>query len=152
MAHKVVVWEWLYKADQDYGFARTSFDDTVGYFNHICFHCHQAVEKYLKAYIIKNELLFKKIHDLIVLLSICSSKDSRFNSLEEYCQYLTPFYFETRYADDVFFSATKANAKKSLVYAKLVQDFVREKLGIEKEITLDQIKKLHKKVDDVMGK
>ncbi|MCK4291916.1 MAG: HEPN domain-containing protein [Planctomycetes bacterium] len=49
--------EWIEKADEDYGFARVGIECT-DYFGQICFHFHQAAEKYLKAFIVANELKF----------------------------------------------------------------------------------------------
>lgn len=37
MAHKLVVLEWLYKADQDFDFAKTPLKETRNYFDQICF-------------------------------------------------------------------------------------------------------------------
>ncbi len=51
MAHKLVVLEWLFKADQDFGFAKTILSYPREYYDQICFHFQQAAEKYLKAYI-----------------------------------------------------------------------------------------------------
>ncbi len=48
-----------------YGWSPFSF------YAQICFHFHQAAEKYLKSYIIACDLEFKKIHDLPVLLQLC---------------------------------------------------------------------------------
>jgi hypothetical protein len=46
---------------------------------HECLAC-QAAEKYLKSYIVAFNLEFRKIHDLIALLKICSAKDDSFTS------------------------------------------------------------------------
>lgn len=62
--------EWLKKAEEDYGFAQISLKETK-YYAQICFHFHQAAEKYLKAFIIANNLEFRPVHNLIELLNIC---------------------------------------------------------------------------------
>lgn len=151
MAHRLVVLEWLYKADQDFGFVKANLDaKEVSYFDPLCFFSQQATEKYLKAYIIQFKLSFSKIHDLLKLLKICSQHDSTFSTLTESCQYLNPFYIETRYADDVFAIISKDQAVQALFHVEKIQKFVREKLGIVHEVTLEQVREEHKKLDEIL--
>ena len=58
-----IIQEWVSKAEEDFEFARINFEEEKPYFAQICFHFHQSAEKYLKAYIIANELGFRKSHD-----------------------------------------------------------------------------------------
>ena len=88
--------EWLKKAEEDFGFANVSLKETK-YYAQICFHFHQAAEKYLKAFIIANHLEFRPVHNLIELLNICKGKNHKIEELEEACRYLNPFYIDTRY-------------------------------------------------------
>jgi HEPN domain-containing protein len=88
--------EWLDKAGEDYGFALESLQDT-SYYGQVCFHFHQAAEKYLKAFIIAHQVEFRPVHNLIELLSICRKKNSSIAELEDACYYLNPFYIDTRY-------------------------------------------------------
>lgn len=92
-----IVNDWLKKADEDFQFALVNLEEKRPFYSQICFHFHQAVEKYLKAYIIANELEFKKIHDLSLLLKICLKKEPSLDILIEECEYLNAFYIETRY-------------------------------------------------------
>lgn len=55
MVDKRVINEWLVKAQEDFGFASSVLDDST-YYAQICFHFQQAAEKYLKAFIVANEL------------------------------------------------------------------------------------------------
>lgn len=71
-----VVKEWLQKADEDFGFASTGIEYT-DYFSQICFHFQQAAEKYLKAFIIANDLEFRPVHNLIELFEVCKQKNPR---------------------------------------------------------------------------
>jgi HEPN domain-containing protein len=97
MADDKLVSEWLAKADDDYRFASVSLDENNDFYAYICFHFHQAAEKYLKAFIVAYDLEFEKIHDLTRLLKICSVKDSTLASLQEECIILNTSYIETRY-------------------------------------------------------
>lgn len=96
MADRQVVNEWLKKADEDFGFAVSIIEDST-YYAQICFHFHQAAEKYLKSFIIAWDLEFKKIHDLPVLLKLCLSKESNLNAVMNDCKFLNRFYIDTRY-------------------------------------------------------
>lgn len=88
--------EWIEKAEEDFGFASTSIEYT-NYFAQICFHFQQAAEKYLKAFIIANNLEFRPIHNLLELFETCRQKEQNIEEIEEDCRYLNPFYIDTRY-------------------------------------------------------
>ena len=96
MADPKIVGEWLQKADEDFHFARSSLKES-NYYAQICFHFHQAAEKYLKAYIVAHDLEFEKTHNLIKLLSVCSSQNPEILSLMKECERLNTAYIDTRY-------------------------------------------------------
>jgi hypothetical protein len=48
------------------------------YLDTVTFHCQQAVEKYLKAYLIFQSTPYRFSHDLIYLLDLITQKDSDF--------------------------------------------------------------------------
>ena len=91
-----IVKEWLNKADDDYGFACAGIECT-DYFGQICFHFQQAAEKYLKTFIIANKLAFRPVHNLLELLAVCRRDDPGVERLTQACQFLNPFYIDTRY-------------------------------------------------------
>jgi HEPN domain-containing protein len=96
MQCKEVVREWIERAEEDFGFATSSLE-LEKYFAQICFHFQQAAEKYLKSFIVANELEFRFVHNLLELLEICKAKESKIGEIEEACRYLNPFYIDTRY-------------------------------------------------------
>jgi HEPN domain-containing protein len=49
MADPRVIDEWIKKADEDYEFAVSIIEES-SFYAQICFHFHQAAEKYLKSY------------------------------------------------------------------------------------------------------
>lgn len=153
MAHRLLILEWLYKADQDFGFAALTLQDSKMFFyDQVCTSFHQAVEKYLKAYIVAHDLSFRKIHDLEKLLRICIAQDATLSSLEETCRFLNPFYVELRYADTPFLTATKHQTEEAHRFASLVQQEIRKKLNIDHEITLDEIRREDAAVDRILRK
>ena len=97
MADPRVVKEWLAKADEDFEFARINLEEDHAFYAQICFHFHQAAEKYLKALVVAYDLEFQKMHNLIQLLKICSKQFKALNSLMEHCELLNAAYIDTRY-------------------------------------------------------
>jgi HEPN domain-containing protein len=66
--------EWIYEANNDLGLAEFVIDNDGKYYDLVCFHCQQADEKYLKAYIIYLRLHYEKVHDLKYLLNVIEKK------------------------------------------------------------------------------
>jgi HEPN domain-containing protein len=97
MVDAEILKEWISKADEDFEFSLSNLNEGKTFFSQICFYFQQASEKYLKSFIIAQELDFRKIHDLPLLLKICSSKDSSLEEIREDCEYLNPFYVDARY-------------------------------------------------------
>ena len=76
--------KWLSKAEDDLTVAEhemaTPEDERVT--DAVCFHCQQAVEKYLKTYLIRCNVDFGKTHNLEYLLELCSKQDEEFSAIE----------------------------------------------------------------------
>jgi HEPN domain-containing protein len=92
---KKQVEEWYYFADQDMLTVSKIIDDP-NLTNVVAFHCQQAVEKYLKAFIAAHDIKLVRIHDLIKLYDIVRQiKDFEFD--REILVLLTQLYTEDRY-------------------------------------------------------
>jgi HEPN domain-containing protein len=128
MVDPKIVEEWVTKADEDFEFASVNLRERRAFFAQICFHFQQASEKFLKAYIIGHELEFRKIHDLPVLLKICLSKDPSLEQLREDCEYLAPFYVDTRYPVHWPTNFSFQEAQRALQAASRIRDLLKEKL------------------------
>ena len=85
MADHQIIQEWLNKADDDFNFADANLKENSTFYAQICFHFHQAAEKYLKTFIIAYDLEFEKTHNLVGLLKICSKKEPSILSILEEC-------------------------------------------------------------------
>ena len=96
MVDTQIINEWLQKAEEDFQFACSVIEDSP-FYAQICFHFHQAAEKFLKSLIIAYDLEFKKIHDLSVLLKLCLEIDRDLKALMDACIFLNAFYIEARY-------------------------------------------------------
>lgn len=127
MADKKIVSDWLQKADDDFGFASSCLSDEIEYFGHICFHFQQGAEKYLKAFIVANNLPLRKIHNLLVLLDLCRQKDSSLECLREACINLNRFYVDTRYPVHWPTHFTKKDALSAQQFCEAIGNLVKEK-------------------------
>ena len=130
MADVEIIREWLAKANEDFEFARYNLEEGRPFYSQICFHFQQAAEKYLKAYIIARELDFRKIHELPLLLKICLSDDPSLEDLKEDCEYLSPFYIESRYPVHWPTNLSHEETEKALQAASRIRRRIKEKLNI----------------------
>lgn len=121
MVEPQLIDEWIKRADDDFNFAASLVDDSP-YYAQICFHFHQAVEKYLKALIIAWNLEFKKIHDLPVLLRQCIKKHAELETIMDDCKFLNSFYIDTRYPVHWPMEYTKQEAISAMEAARKVRD------------------------------
>jgi HEPN domain-containing protein len=129
MVDRLIIDEWLAKAENDFKFAQMVFAEEKEYYDHICFHFQQSAEKFLKAYIIANDLGFERSHDLPFLLQKCIQKDSSFEALKNECGYLTAFYIHTRYPMDWPVGTTKDKAQCAQDAAARVRKLVHSRLS-----------------------
>ena len=88
---------WFEFAKQDLKMAEVAINEKI--YNQACFHCQQAVEKFLKGYLIAKNKEAPKIHFLDELLDLCVQIDSDFENLSEHCSKLDDYYIPTRYPD-----------------------------------------------------
>lgn len=129
MVDRKIVDEWLEKAEEDYLFTSKHLQDEESFFAPLCFHCQQAAEKYLKAYIVARGLSFRKVHDLVELLNVCQSHDATFAELDDDTKRLTRFYIDTRYPAIWPVGYTKDDAVDALSCAGRIREFVKSKLS-----------------------
>lgn len=127
-SRQAVVRQWLDKAESDLGAARYLLGGGAAYSATVAFHCQQAVEKALKAYLSAQEAPFPKTHDLDLLLERMAviSPDLAQN-LDE-CSRLTPFGVEIRYPGD-FPEISQEEARQAVELAEHAFFSVSEALG-----------------------
>ncbi len=88
---------WLLKARHDRSAAEKILTPNCEETDVAAFHCQQAVEKLLKAFLVKNRFAFEKIHDLRRLLNHCARIDEDFESLRDEVEPLTLYAVAFRY-------------------------------------------------------
>ncbi len=119
-----IIQQWYAKADSDIIMARKAIDFPPIVLDGACFHCQQAVEKYLKAYLIYQCKEIIKTHDLTLLLKSCSEFDYDFDNIK--LKDLEVFAVDIRYPDDARVP-TLEEAKEYLQIAEAVKELVRKK-------------------------
>ena len=125
-----VVWDfvqdWLNKALSDSKTAeflmKKKWDD---YFN-CTFHAQQAVEKYIKAYLVKNQIEFRKTHDLGKLLDLIEEVDQSLASELRFSVWLTNFAVDFRYPEEPF--VDKETAIKAIKDMQKVKEVILNSL------------------------
>lgn len=120
--------EWLEKAAKDLAAARLLATDE-SLWEGACFHCQQAAEKALKAFLISAGERLPRMHDLVVLTRLCSEKEPDFEKLISNAGLLNPFYARTRYPSIGGLEITKEDMDQAISAAKRVYDFVLEKVS-----------------------
>jgi HEPN domain-containing protein len=88
-------------------------------------HCQQAVEKWLKAYLLTQKENPPHIHDLSKLCKLCMAHDNSFIDTADSCMQLVELGMKVRY--DRGLGLTEDDMRHALSLAKQVQDFFREK-------------------------
>jgi HEPN domain-containing protein len=120
-AHYHEIQQWLLKSQRDLEAAKVLFEH--GLFDVVVYHCQQSAEKALKAYLVHQEVILQKTHNLVVLLESCLAFDINFEILRDSAEILTPYATEFRYPGDTI-EPEKYEAEEALVIASLVLDFV----------------------------
>ncbi|OGR87601.1 MAG: hypothetical protein A3A86_08015 [Elusimicrobia bacterium RIFCSPLOWO2_01_FULL_60_11] len=122
-SHERIAAEWFSKAESDLNFAKASFKDFDEFYSQMCLLCHDAVEKFLKGFIIAKGRKPKKIHDILVLLKECQKIDEDFASFAQECRILNRYYTPLKYPS-YFPPLSKEDAERAIETAAKIQEFV----------------------------
>jgi len=91
----------------------------------VCFHCQQAVEKYLKGYLAeKQDKEPPYTHDLVILCKLCEKTEPEFSELIIACSVLVEFGVKPRY--DYGLDISESDMQTALSYSKRIRSFVKE--------------------------
>ncbi len=66
---------WFDKGDNDLATAKIVFSQSPSIRDTVCFHCQQAVEKYLKGYLVYLGISFRLTHDLGYLVDLIEKRE-----------------------------------------------------------------------------
>ena len=123
-------YDWLYHAYQDLLSAKVLIDDKRLY-EQVDFHCQQAMEKSLKAFLLyKSHRLFDG-HNLTWLCKQAAMLDSEFTDWIEKSTQLNRFYIETHYPADIPANITRDFADTVLTDTQELVDVVCERIKFD---------------------
>ncbi|MCM8832186.1 MAG: HEPN domain-containing protein [Candidatus Omnitrophica bacterium] len=119
--------EWISKATKDLEEAKFLFDHNRPLEDSAYF-VHQAIEKYLKAFLISKDWELEKIHDLVKLIKDASKFDKSFEKFISAMEEITDFYIESRYPVGYEVEYTKEEIEKAIKVAEALQELIKEKI------------------------
>ena len=90
---------WLLKAARDLRAADHEWSANPPHRDDIAFHCQQAVEKSLKAFLTWHDIAFRKTHDLVELGRACVGVRADVSSLLQRAAPLTEYAWKFRYPE-----------------------------------------------------
>jgi HEPN domain-containing protein len=117
------VQQWLIKSKRDLKVAWVLFESEESLLDSVVYHCQQSAEKSLKAYLICQNIAFRKTHDLDILIDLCSLSEPSFQDLKDGADILTPYATEFRYPSDTI-EPERHEAQEALEIANSVLNFV----------------------------
>ena len=115
--------EWMRKARGDMRSAQI-LKDHDGDNEAVAFHCQQAIEKALKAYLLKNTAELKTGHSLVYLCKEAVMVDNRFRTLLKDCAFVNQYYIETRYPGEYPFEVADDEVQECFHIAGIILELV----------------------------
>jgi len=129
--------EWLQKGRNDLLSAQILIEHDPPVLDTASFHCQQAVEKVLKAFLVWKSVPFEKVHGLTYLLDLCEVEEPGLASLRSRAETLAPYAVEIRYPG-VVMEILLEEAQETVATAEAVWDFVIDLLPRELDISLSE--------------
>jgi HEPN domain-containing protein len=118
---------WLFRANEDIAVIEKLFEsDPELYASTICFHAQQAVEKFLKAFLVFHKIDFPRTHDLDYLLLECKKYDTKNFDID--LGSLTDFGVSIRYPDDFYLPDKEETAQYrgiALKVKKVIENIIK---------------------------
>jgi HEPN domain-containing protein len=97
------------------------------YLDTAVYHCQQAAEKAMKAFLTARDMVFEKTHNLVALLALCTPLEHGFEQWEEVAEMLTPYATEFRYPGTLL-EPEKSEAEQALAAAEAFVEFIGQLL------------------------
>jgi len=118
---------WLRKASADLAAARILAAHSSLVSGPAAFHCQQAAEKALKAFLVSQSVAFERVHSLVYLMDLCEEREPGFAALREETEVLSPYATEIRYPGEAS-DVSPEDARRALEAAKAVWEYVLDLL------------------------
>ena len=119
--------QWVRKAEADLLLVKLAGAKKVELRDLICFHCQQAIEKYLKAVLQELGWAVPYTHDLTGLIDLLIPTDRTWHRLRRGTPQLTRYAVEYRYSG---MKATPRQARAAFTKALAFRVHTRQRLGL----------------------
>ncbi|MDR0908206.1 MAG: HEPN domain-containing protein [Spirochaetaceae bacterium] len=115
--------QWLHLAEEDLSIA----ENCANYMHptpdeRICNLCQAVVERYLKVFLLVNNVIFKYNHDIVTLWKQCEAIMPEFNRFASHITILADYAVFPRYPNELQLS--ESDMRLALQYAKDIRAFV----------------------------
>ena len=118
---------WTQKAEEDLSAAEFLINSDFSHTAIICFHCQQAAEKFIKAWLVSLNFEFVNSHDLDYLLGLIEHRNDFETKLYLLIDKLENFAVEIRYPNQKF-EPTFEETKNALAAAKDIKSIILAKI------------------------
>ena len=119
--------DWLRVAEKDWSRAEYLLEsddpEAAGFF------LQQAIEKFLKAFLLSHGLKLRRTHDLEALLNEAIEYDASLEIFRSDCQRITGFYLIERYPLSTETAITAIDIRESIERAQALVDKLRKSTG-----------------------
>lgn len=127
---RYLVARWINIAERDLLTAQQGLHTPEIITETVCYHLQQAVEKYLKAFLVRHQIEFSKTHNIMLLLNLCATVDAAFAVGLADADTLTDYAVQIRYPDDWYVPSIE-EARQALALVLKVREFVQVRLEAE---------------------
>jgi len=117
--------QWVAKASNDLLNADNNLCSEKIPYDTVCFHCQQAAEKLLKAYLACIGQSPPVTHDLLLLLEGVLPSSPEAEELRDFLALLIPYAVEIRYPDDWFMPSAE-DTEEARDAAEAVMDWLKK--------------------------
>ena len=120
---------WMSKAWRDLETARRAVAGQPPFYDVAVYHCQQAAEKAVKAFLVRHGQPYEKTHDIEVLVDIAGEIEPGFRQWADDADSLTPYATRFRYPNATFaVDPLPEEYDEALRQAQSIYDFVRDLL------------------------
>ncbi|MDI6777094.1 MAG: HEPN domain-containing protein [Syntrophales bacterium] len=127
---KQAVMEWFERGDHDIETAQLLYDEQ-GYTDVIAYHIQQAIEKYLKGYLVLKGQRPPWVHELDTLLNLASKVEpGLYSPYIDLCEKATRYYLEERYPPGPMLDYTREELRTDIDLVWQLVGVIRGKAGL----------------------
>lgn len=129
-AFKRQAMEWFERGDHDIETAQLLYDQN-GYTDSIAYHIQQAIEKYLKGYLVMRAQKPPRVHELDTLLALVARfEPDWYDRFIDLCEKATRYYLDDRYPPGPVPDYDREEIRKDLLATWELINTIRMKAGI----------------------